>query len=678
LNNPANIVRPRGWITWLLPLAAVALGVWRWFLPERLRADVSTPHALLDGLFAILWVALVLGIAWSLGQRITRRVNRRGFSPEQLGLMTLLLGLGLIGYGVMLLGVLQVWRSWVLWLLLPTLAWIGRQEGADIWPRMGMAWQGTRRGWRQLTLTEKLLALLAILLLLLAFGQALAPPWDYAALADHLEGGRRALAAGGLRLLPDLWQANGANLPDMLYLWGLAWGSDTAARLLNLVMGVLLVAAVYFCGRDELGPNVGRLATILLLGVPAFGLWATWAAADLFPALLEFLALWTGLKWVVDRRPHRLLWAGALLGLAVGSSYPALGTAALFLVGIGLASLGDGWRPWAARWGRFGIPLLLVGLPFYLKNLILAGNPIYPFGWGGPGWDAERLGLLLAFFQSFGFGRRPADFLALPFRLFGNHSQFAGLTAQVEIPNPLFWVVAAYPFLRRTRFLDGLALYGVARFGMWALGSQQMYLLLPLFPLASLLAAYVLLDLSARLAAFRLSSLPRLLPLGLAGVVMTASLFYASLNFLRVWPLPVAVGLESKLQFLNRVVPAYPAWEAVDELPPSAQVLQMWDGQGYYCGTRCIPDSERSRWTYWIGNRTNPVKVAERLQSLGVTHILYSRTQADYVDLHDRSGRNARARRYYEDVFRPACTQPIYADGTFQLDEITCLGAAAP
>ena len=37
----------------------------------------------------------------------------------------------------------------------------------------------------------------------------------------------------------------------------------------------------------------------------------------------------------------------------------------------------------------FGVPALLLALPWYLKNLLWFNNPFYPLYIGGPDWSAR-------------------------------------------------------------------------------------------------------------------------------------------------------------------------------------------------------------------------------------------------------------------------------------------------
>jgi hypothetical protein len=77
-----------------------------------------------------------------------------------------------------------------------------------------------------LSLEKRLLLLVISLILILAMAQALTPPWNYDGLMYYLQAPRLFLKAERIVLLSDIWQANGPFTIQMLYMLGLAGGSD--------------------------------------------------------------------------------------------------------------------------------------------------------------------------------------------------------------------------------------------------------------------------------------------------------------------------------------------------------------------------------------------------------------------------------------------------------------------
>ena len=67
------------------------------------------------------------------------------------------------------------------------------------------------------------------------------------------------------------------------------------------------------------------------------------------------------------------------------------------------------------------VPMLLLGAPFYLRNWLEKGNPIFPLGYahfGGEGWDLERAQGYAITLSNYGMGRDWIDYLLILPRIF--------------------------------------------------------------------------------------------------------------------------------------------------------------------------------------------------------------------------------------------------------------------
>ena len=69
----------------------------------------------------------------------------------------------------------------------------------------------------------------------------------------------------------------------------------------------------------------------------------------------------------------------------------------------------------------------------------------------------------------------------------------------------------------------------------------------------------------------------------------------------------------------------------------------MWDGQGYYCDERCVPDTEQSRWTSMVINANYDASIISgQLSKIGITHLLMT-GDLDFVLDHDPDNENFQA-----------------------------------
>jgi len=593
--------------------------------------------------------------------------------------------LGLCGFLLFVTG-LRGWPSkWLLSGLIVVLGlstWIGNQRVNRIYLSTAKSAESSHAS----ILEDRVFFLLSSIVLLFALLQALAPPWDYDGLMYHLQGPRLFLQAGRIVPLPENWLTFYPFLVEMLFSLGLAFGSDSFAKLVHLIFAVLLVIATYRAAERFIGRKYAWLAVAILVGIPIFPIWAGFAYSDMAWALYEFLAVYAVLIWIAHRqacaeedaepddRSHPSEWgllalAGVLMGFALGTKYMALGGAGVLGLVILWQSRRDGWRVIVRNAAVYGLTALLVGSPWYLKNWLWTGNPVYPFLISPGGDVGERVALWLEYMNGFGAPRTLLGYLSLPLLLYTQHYRFGTFLGSIEIPSILFPLALFYPLTRRTPALNALAAWTLLRFIVWALGAQQTRFLLPLFPALSLLAAYVLVELAGRLK----GSTGRILVRGLGFGVLTIALVYSILFFMSVRPLGVVLGTETREAFLRRQIPLFTMQEYIQtNLPQEARVWMLWDGRGYYCDARCVADIDQSRWTQLAMHSWDVNQAAVELKDKGATHLLISKQDANFVAQFDRSGLQLRAQEFLYDQFLPVCGKTLISDEYYDLVELTC------
>lgn len=649
-----------------MPAALVALAAWRFIFPGA-DPDLTGPRAIADAVFALGLLALVLTLASAVGQRILEYLRILPASPLLKRVLAVPIGLGTISLGLTAMGFIGWFHTGAI------VAWLGLL-GLLVWRAWVLEFNSLLcaiRPRRLLELRGESLALGVPILLIasLALVEALAPPWAYDALMYHLEAPSRFLELGRVSLLPENWPANGPMAIDMLFAIGLAFRSDIFAQLLNLVTAGLMACAVYACGEQILGRRGGLLAAAVLVAIPIFPAWASWAYSDIGAAVYEFLALLAILSWRSDRRQSWLLLAGLYAGLAVGSKYLALATLAVLLGVLLFVDWRRGLRAWLASALLLGVVALVVGSPWYFKNLVLAGNPVFPFVFGGPGWNRQRVDLLVAYHRSFSTGHGLLDYVLLPWNIYVRHGVFTTFGGRIELPSPLFPLAVLSPVFRHPG-LGAVALFAVLRAVLWALGSQQIRHLLPVFPALSILTAGVFMGL---LEARRWPTVARVFVRVAIFSAMAVTLAYSVIYLLTIKPYLSLVGAESKRAFLGRVVEDFDAMQAATEVVPSGTyVFQVWDARSYYCAGRCIPDADHAGWARLVAEGKSPEGVSLLLRNLRARYLMVSLSDASFILHHDPTGIQRKALDFLLNDFIPMCGRVVYSDDQAALYEVIC------
>lgn len=639
----------------------------RWKYPEHPMIFTGS-QAILDSVFSLDIVIILAILACAIGIKFFLRLNIYRTSKLEWVLFSLPSGLGIISYGIMVLGLVGLLRSEYIIAWLSFIAIITWRELCVLFDMFTHSLNGMIAVYSRLIFWKKILVLTASFIFLLTLLLALTPPWDYDGLMYHLEGPRKFLEHGKIVLLPDIWQANGPLTIEMIYTIGLIFGSDTFAKLVNLIFSVLLFLSTYAFGKRFLKPGGDWISVAILLGIPILPLWASSTNVDIAWAVFEFLSLYALLIWNNTGRRSWLVLSGLMIGFALGSKLLAQGGVLVLVLLIILIDRRNGLKSILKDVSTLIVVSILVGIPWYLKNWFLGGNPVYPLYFGGLEWPADRVYYLMGWLQSFGMGNNILDYLFLPWNIYINPRQFS-LLGNIEIPSILFILIFLYPLTKKSININLLVIYTVLRFILWSVGSQQIRFLLPIFPVLSIVSAWVFVDLTSR---YFSDHGKRIIQISVLGALLVSTIYFSLLTqkFIRPWS--VVLGFESKKSFLSRTVSNFQAVTYIrDNLDSDNRVLMLWDGQGYYCGELCLPDAEQSRWVYYYNNNPGLSEMVDLLDKKGITHILFS-NDANLLIERDTGGDHQKALNFLFNQFLPACGKELYSDDWSKLYEMVC------
>lgn len=379
------------------------------------------------------------------------------------------------------------------------------------------------------------------------------------ALAYHAAGPALSESSHELRELWWSWESYQPFTVELLVLDGFLLWDGIQGAFAPLLLGLAALTAVIGAAARIAGGTVALLAGAIFFAQP-FMLWQTTSTfVEPGLALAVALACWNLWRFAQTRATWSVGLAGLFAGAAAGMKYT--GAAAGLLIGLVAAVL---LRDRLTRRHviAFAVPAVAVALPWYLKNAVQTGNPVYPLLFGAVNEEATRN--LEAVLDDYGHGRSWADALALPVRLLGDAQEFD----RGDLVSPLFLLFAALTLgMRRLRRVlvpiwAGVGLYVAA----WFVGSQQARFLVPLMPVLALLAGI------AVVAVARSGRLGRFVAVSVVTGALVAGLGVSSLYASRF--VSVSAGLESDESFLRRKAPYHDAivW-ANRQLPRDARVL---------------------------------------------------------------------------------------------------------
>ena len=520
----------------------------------------------------------------------------------------------------------------------------------------------------------------------------LTPPISRDAIIHHLAIPMLWLAHGGFY---EIAWADFSYYPmniNLLYLIPLYFNNDIVPKFIHFAFGLGTGLLVYYYLKNRLSKNWGLLGFLVFFSTPAVAHLSTTAYIDLGMVFFASASLLAFIRWR-DENYKNAKWfalSAVCMGLAVGSKYNAL-IAWLFLnlmmvfyyskdTKKGLPALGYGIA-------FFAIALLVVS-PWFIKNCIQTGNPIYPlfdsffkaFYHTGDGSG----GLLLTAKSSWTanvfqrrevmFGESFLETLFIPIRMF-----FQGKDASVQyfdgVLNPILIIMLPFTFLNKKLNHDKVffLLFSVFfLFMAYFLTVIRIRYILPIVPFLAILSVIGIKNI-VEWTGNKSGSVRKI------GLISTTAIviMFISFNLLSVknyfntiQPVKYILNQETKDEFLSRNLGSYPAMQYINEnLPDDARIFLMFLGRrGYYLNRPYY--HERS---FGMNTIRGMVKASADkqhfqiyLKSLHCTHILM-RTNLVNKYLHDNFSEKIIIR--FLDIVKE-CLYPIYESNGYAVMEL--------
>ncbi|HEY7418299.1 MAG TPA: hypothetical protein VH593_24170, partial [Ktedonobacteraceae bacterium] len=458
---------------------------------------------------------------------------------------------------------------------------------------------------------------------------------------------------------------------EMLSVLALAFGTPIAASMIQMVFGfmtVLLIAGFLY---RHAGSSAAWLGVLLCMTSPLFIGYLNSGYVEPAEAFYGVASLIVILLWVDPQQQAGAthdwqlpLLAGLFAGLGIGVKYQE----GMTVVGIVVLLTGiAAFRMLAARLRRAerkqvlrrflcGMILYLGGiviplLPWLFKDWVSLGNPIYPFIWGGPGWDDVRSQIGAEQIMHFG----PVG--SLGERLIGAFFQFFHDNGQADdqpfLPlNPLLLLA---PFLvllellrswtpwprwgvnKRSKLFQEIAwaVVIVGAYSVWVVSHTtedryaMSWMMLLVVPTTILVGRIFRVCVNHRMVLHALQAL-------VIALLLLGPLY--SLSFWRVSdPLSLLAGQVSLRQWEQQHLSLSSGyWEMVAyinrQLPPQARILLLGIGWGYFLQGHDYVDDTDDDWVpYLVKEGKTPSGFVALLQQQGFQYLTYQEQNMEFT-----------------------------------------------
>jgi len=591
------------------------------------KPNIVALVGLADTLWTLLVAALLLFNAYGIGIQVLKRA---GWDSNDLSIHLLLsagIGLGcqgILGFGFSIVQLANppvlMFAQFVLFLF-----FIFTNTHTKLRKDIGeLAW-ALKQYWNQFQSLAKFAVFLS---LTFSFLLTLVPPFEaFDALFYHLTQPARILQDGGLQLIniPHFWFPN---ITEHTYLWALAFHSERATQMIHFTWGVLSALLLWHWASHTWNIEIGRKTVLLLVAIPSLVMLASWAYADMALTFYAVAALFTLTQYKTNPSAQWLRITGILCGLAMGVKYTS------FVVPLTCGLILLFHRPFTnaiRSAAQFSLIAILTALPWYLRNVILMGNPFYPFVFGGRYWDS----FLAQWYSGAGSGigwdamaliRLPLD-AVLGYRDANYFDGRMGPLFLILIPITLWIILKRTPRdSTQSWSLFSISLFTALSFITWTLGVinssalWQTRLLFPAllpFAIPTALGWHVLtqLDTSKLRVSFLINSL--------IAIVITLTVFDNSIFVLGRNPLAVAFGVQNRSQYIKRIDPSYTGlMQSMDGLPANANVYSLFEPRSYSLPRPTQPDAIVANFAHDLYLYKSPDSIISKWKAQGYTHIL--------------------------------------------------------
>jgi 4-amino-4-deoxy-L-arabinose transferase-like glycosyltransferase len=406
---------------------------------------------------------------------------------------------------------------------------------------------------------------------------------------------------------------------QLLYVPCLVLGSPEAAQLLHVMFGLATMCTIGWLAHRFHGLNTAVLAALIFYVLLDVQMETPVARIDLgvsFYALLAFLC------FTLARDNQRSCWlvlCGIFAGLCAGSKYTGLIVPLLMLVLLFLfqsSALSITRR--TKHLFIVAIVASLIPAPWYIRNAVWTGNPLFPFFtefWGQGFLSTEQIEMIQAGnWQYAPIPRTFLNFLFSPWLLLIRREAFASNRI-----GPLF--LAYLPLYLMVRWRRVSYIYPLLIFvGLWAIFWFWTSPLIRFF-FAPLGLLCILLAQALRLA-LRYNAYWRIVSVCTLSLWVTFALTWNVKNHIQF--VKVATGITPVDQFLEQIPELdgyhYADFRHLADVQP--ELLLLFDSHGFYVEQPFILASDWALEHQAIIHHCEPSKLKSVLQTSGITHIL--------------------------------------------------------
>jgi hypothetical protein len=578
-------------------------------------------------ILSVLFLLLLIPICFITGLKILKLFKIRFSSHLEEFVFSTGIGLGIVGYLVLLLGVIGFLYKWLCLVLFAILfclvVWELIKARNTISKFVhGLSVDFLLRNTKYDRFKQSLLAILA-LYFILSFVSSLAPPMDVDSLVYHLSIPKHWIQNHKVVYIPSILPSELPLTVETLYTLGMILTNDVSAGLIVWAYSLLFALAILSFCREYFSAKVGILAAAAFCCTPFFGSISVRTFVDIATGFYAFLGLYAFLKYVnID--DYKWLMLGCITsGISAATKHS--GVIPFVVLSIAIAIVEIKRRKLTIKSIQRIIlcylVFILVPMPWYIKSFINTGNPTviyFTHFFGGRDLLPEDMSNTIISWRST-YSFKSTNWLKmflLPFILLLN-------AFFIDIR---YWLVGQFilaflpilSIMKKNKNVIYLLIYSFILLILYSIVTNQTRLAIPVFAglfIASAYSAYRILDSNIILK-------------NVIQIIIIISLFFNMIPLVQdvSEKYKVAIGLETREQYLERRVNVYSAIDFANRnLGDDVKIMTM-DSRGYHFDKPYLVGAKLYQGYITFSGINDLHQLLSMFQSYGITHIL---TQED-------------------------------------------------
>jgi hypothetical protein len=592
-------------------------------------------------LFTVIWshipdialLFLILFASFSIGSLFFSTIKLDFNSPLESFCFNTVLGFGVLAYITLLFGLLGWLFKPLFYIILFVPIVLSFKKIITLGHEAFQRGQATFKEWSD---NSNYLSFALFFFILFSLGisliLSLTPPKFFDIVGYHLAIPNQYVIMGKITYFPHSALSNYPFLIHMLFTMALLLKGDVLANMMSFIFFPITLIALYSVCRRFWSSSASLYAVAIASSIPSAMQMATMAMVDIPFACFLFLTFYSLIMYLQNFFNKWLITSSIFCGLTLGIKYTAffyaLGLFSILLIIYKLINK-KGIKRTAIALLIFIVFALIVSSPWWIKNYIYTGNPIFPIFYkylGGKNWSqAQELRLRASTENKVIRDINVRSLYQIPWIWTVEAERFGIVGGSPGVIFLVFFPLL-FVYLKKEKFIQVLLLYSFLYFIVWLLTFQQGRFALTMLFCMSIILGHSINELLQSIKPYWRFILAALLLFLM--VINVAILFWDQKRIID--PLPYLLGLETKDQYLSRAIQAYPAINYINNhLAEEAVILFIGETRNFYCKRKCISPSAHDIQPIIpiLRNAQNPEQAVHILQKTGITHILFSQKE---------------------------------------------------